>query len=165
MLDALGLDRSRVLVVVRTPPEVSLYHGGDTTLFGAVLARLVGEDGVQAVVLPRTAAQREALCAVASPSLVVPDRAVDALSLVALADLVVSAGGTMNREAVALGTPVYTTFAGRLGAVDERLVAEARLRQLEDAGQLVLERRPSTATPSTRAPELMLDCLLEAFRG
>ena len=71
----------------------------------------------------------------------------------------------MNREAVALGTPVYTTFAGRLGAVDERLVAEARLRQLEDAGQLVLERRPSTATPSTRAPDVMLARLLEASRG
>jgi len=164
VLGALGLDRSRVLVVVRTPPEVSLYHGGDTTLFGAVLARLAGEDGVQAVALPRTAAQREALRA-ASPSLVVPDRAVDALSLVALADLVVSAGGTMNREAVALGTPVCTTFAGRLGAVDEQLVVEGRLRRLEGADQLALERRPSTAAPSTRAPDVMLARLLEASRG
>ena len=68
-----------------------------------------------------------ALARGALPSLVVPDRAVDAQSLVALADLVVSAGGTMNREAVALGTPVYTTFAGRLGAVDERLISDGRL--------------------------------------
>ena len=63
--------------------------------------------------------------------MVVPDGAVDGQSLLAGADLVVSAGGTMNREAVVLGTPVYTTFAGRLGGVDERLIAEGRLRPLE----------------------------------
>ena len=72
----------------------------------------------------------------------VPERAIDAQSLIAFADLVVSAGGTMNREAVALGTPVYTTFEGRLGAVDERLIAEGRLRRLERAGDLELVKRP-----------------------
>ena len=107
-------------------------------------------------------AQREALRAVASPSLVVPDRAVDALSLVALADLVVSAGGTMNREAVALGTPVYTTFAGRLGAVDEQLVRDGRLRRLTGAGALALERRGDGDRPRTRPPETLLDLLLGA---
>ncbi len=64
------------------------------------------------------------------PGFVVPEHAIDAQSLIAHADLVISAGGTMNREAVALGTPVYTTFQGRLGAVDERLIAEGRLRML-----------------------------------
>jgi uncharacterized protein len=66
----------------------------------------------------------------------VPDRAIDAQSLVAYADLVVSAGGTMNREAVALGTPVYTSFEGRLGAVDERLITEGRLRRLYSPDQV-----------------------------
>ena len=78
---------------------------------------------MQAVVLPRTAEQRAAIAKLELPSLVLPEQAVDAQSLVALADLVVSAGGTMNREAVALGVPAYTTFAGRLGAVDEMLIA------------------------------------------
>jgi predicted glycosyltransferase len=71
----------------------------------------------------------------------VPARAVDAQSLVAYADLVVSAGGTMNREAVALGTPVYTTFEGRLGAVDEALLHEGRLHKLGDPAEIVVERR------------------------
>ena len=71
-----------------------------------------------------------------------PTRAIDAQSLIAFADLVISAGGTMNREAVALGTPVFTTFEGRLGAVDEGLLREGRLRRLEDAGQVRLEKRP-----------------------
>ena len=106
---------------------------------------------------------RETIRAAALPSLLVPDRAVDALSLVALADLVVSAGGTMNREAVALGTPVYTTFTGRMGAVDERLVAEGRLRTLENAAGIAVERKQPDAARATRDPALLLDLLLTAL--
>jgi hypothetical protein len=129
-----------------------------------VLERLGSDPEVQTVVLPRTPAQRDAVRAAGLPSLVVPDRAVDALSLVALADLVVSAGGTMNREAVALGTPVYTTFSGRLGAVDERLVREGRLRELTAADDLRIERKPERDAPAaTRPPGELLDRLLSAL--
>ena len=75
--------------------------------------------------------------------------------------VVVSAGGTMNREAVALGVPVYTTFAGRLGAVDERLLADGRLRRLERVGDLVLERRTSTAPRVRRDPDWFVQQILE----
>jgi len=138
VLAELGVDGDCPLVVVRTPPDVSRYHRFDNPLFGRVLARLEAE-GARTVVLPRTLAQREELAG--REAFVVPERAVDAQSLVALADLVISAGGTMNREAVALGTPVYTTFEGRLGAVDERLLSEGRLRKLVDPGEISLERR------------------------
>jgi uncharacterized protein len=94
---------------------------------------------------------------------VVPEHAVDAQSLVALSDLVVSAGGTMNREAVALGVPVYTTFAGRLGAVDTRLVEEGRLRRLASAAELEVEKRAGPGTPTGRDPAAMLDLLLTAL--
>jgi uncharacterized protein len=140
VLEDLGLDRSRALVVVRTPPEVSLYHRFENPLFRRVLERLRHEDA-QAVVLPRTPAQRDELRRL--DGFVVPEHAVDAQSLVAYADLVISAGGTMNREAVALGTPVYTTFEGRLGAVDEALLREGRLRKLEDPADARIERRPA----------------------
>ncbi len=145
VLEQLALDRARPVVVVRTPPEVSLYHRFENDLFADVLARLrdaAANEGVQSVVMPRTAAQREQLRDV--PGFTVPERAIDAQSLIAYADLVISAGGTMNREAVALGTPVYTTFEGRLGAVDERLMAEGRLRKLADAGELVLTKRDAS---------------------
>ncbi len=163
VLATLGLDLTRVLVVVRTPPEVSLYHRHGNPLFSDVLERLGSDHAVRAVVLTRTAAQREAVTARGLPGLVVPERAVDAQSLVALADLVVSAGGTMNREAVALGTPVATTFAGRLGAVDAGLVADGRLRVLGRASDLVLVRKPATSMPATRDPAVMLDLLLSAL--
>jgi uncharacterized protein len=161
----LGVDASRILTVVRTPPEVSLYHRHANPLFVDVLERLGRDPAVQAVVLPRTQAQRAAIAGRGLPSLVVPDHAVDALSLVALADLVVSAGGTMNREAVALGTPVYTTFTGRLGAVDEQLLREGRLRSLTAADALVVARKERETPRPTRAPDELLDCLLTALEG
>ncbi|HYH59200.1 MAG TPA: DUF354 domain-containing protein [Thermoleophilaceae bacterium] len=133
----LGLDPSEPLAVVRTPPDVSLYHRFENPLFKQVLERL--REQAQTVVLPRTAEQRAEVAG--AGGFVVPERAVDAQSLVWHADLVVSAGGTMNREAVALGTPVFTTFEGRLGAVDERLLAEGRLRKLSSADEVVVEKR------------------------
>jgi hypothetical protein len=162
VLEQLGLRRDHALVVVRTPPDTALYHRHGNRLFTSVLERLGRDRDARTVVLPRTPEQRAAVLAMGLPALVVPERAVDAQSLVALADLVVSAGGTMNREAVALGTPVATTFAGRMGAVDARLVGEGRLRPLRSADDLVIERSPRS-TPRTRDPALMLDLLLSAL--
>jgi predicted glycosyltransferase len=96
------------------------------------------------------------------PSLTVADHAVDAQSLIALADLVVSAGGTMNREAVALGTPVYTTFQGRLGGVDEQLVRERRLRPLVDPAAIELVPRPPSAPSARRDPAVIARMIVEA---
>ena len=145
VLGELGLDGSQPIAVVRTPPEVSLYHRFESSLFREVLEKL---RGAQTVVLPRTQGQRDELAQ--KGGFVVPERAIDAPSLVSLADLVISAGGTMNREAVALGTPVWTTFEGRLGAVDEALLADGRLRKLESADQVVLERRTGNGILRTR---------------
>ena len=164
-VDGLGLDRERVLAVVRTPPEVSAYHRHGNPLFDDVLKRLGADPGVHAVVLPRTDEQREYVRRLELPSLVVPEHAVDAPSLVAQSDLVVSAGGTMNREAVALGVPVYTVFAGQVGAVDEALIRAGRLRPLESVDTLDLRKRAPAAVPVRRNPALLLDLMLTAFEG
>jgi uncharacterized protein len=163
VFDQLGVDRSRVLVIVRTPPDVSLYHREANPLFGDVLGRLGRDPDVQAVVLPRTREQRAEIAERSLPSVRMPEHAVDAQSLVALSDLVVSAGGTMNREAVALGVPAYTTFAGRLGAVDTVLVEEGRLRVLTAADDLALRKRAVSGAATERDPALMLDLLLTAL--
>jgi predicted glycosyltransferase len=156
VLDELALDRERAIVVVRTPPAVSLYHRFENDLFARVLARLrhlaSGEGGVQPVVLPRTQEQRARL--LGFDGFTVPPNAIDAQSLIAYADLVISAGGTMNREAVALGTPVYTTFEGRLGAVDGSLIAEGRLRRLSSVDELDFAKRASASERERkRGPE------------
>jgi predicted glycosyltransferase len=156
VLAELELDPAAPIAVVRTPPDVSLYHRFANPLFAGVLERL--RDQGQVVVLPRTDEQRDELRR--AGGFRVPERAIDAQSLIALADLVVSAGGTMNREAVALGTPVYTTFEGRLGAVDEQLIAQGRLRKLDRAGDLTLAKRPrSDGTRVRRDPALLVDLL------
>jgi predicted glycosyltransferase len=152
VLDELGLDPERPIAVVRTPPAVSLYHRFENPLFAQVLDRL---NGTQTVVLPRTPEQRAEL-----RGFVVPDRAIDAQSLIAFADLVVSAGGTMNREAVALGTPVFTVFEGRLGAVDERLIAEGRLRRLTSADEVSLRKREHTGGERVRRDPRVLAQML-----
>jgi predicted glycosyltransferase len=158
VLTELGIDTSEPLVVLRTPPDVSLYHRFQNDLFARVLERFRGR---QAVVLPRTPAQRDELAT--SGGFVVPRHAIDAQSLVAYADLVVSAGGTMNREAVALGTPVYTTFEGRLGAVDEHLLREGRLRRLSNPDQIEVGKRANgPAERVRRDPRRLAELLLSA---
>jgi uncharacterized protein len=162
-LDALGVDRARIVVIVRPPPDVSLYHRRANKLFPAVLATLGRREDVHAVVIPRTELQRTTVRALRLPSVIVPDGTVDAQSLIALSDLVVSAGGTMNREAVALGTPVYTTYGGRLGGVDEWLIREGRLRPLTDPRAIEVAKRATDASERVRRdPQLLADLLLEA---
>jgi predicted glycosyltransferase len=159
-LDALGVDRGRVVVVFRPPPDVALYHRKSNPLFPQVLDRLGSDDSVHAVVIPRTEAQREYVRNLSLPSVIVPDGAVDAQSLISLADLVISAGGTMNREAVALGTPVYTTYGGRLGGVDEALIREGRLRPLTDPRAIELRKRDSNGTRARRDPNVLVEMFL-----
>jgi predicted glycosyltransferase len=161
VLTELGLDPAKPIAVLRTAPEVSLYHRFENDLFTQVLERLRGQ---QAIVLPRTEEQRAAL--ESAGGWIVPERAIDAQSLIAFADLVVSAGGTMNREAVALGTPVYTIFEGRLGAVDERLLADGRLKRLTDPDEVKLTKRIHSARERVRRdPGVLADLLTEPLQS
>ena len=136
-----------------------MYHR-DNPFFAELLERVGHDENVHAVVIPRVDAQREQVRSLNLPSVIVPDGAVDAQSLIALADLVVSAGGTMNREAVALGTPVYTIFKGTLGGVDEALIAEGRLRPLDDPHAVELKKKDSAGGGERRDPNLLVDMFL-----
>lgn len=163
----LDIDAEQVLVVLRPPADMALYHRGITNdVFGAVLDRVRHTEGAVAVVLPRTPQQRTLLQASIGRDkrAVITREAIDGASLVAAADVVVSAGGTMNREAAALGVPVYTVFAGRMGGVDEQLVSDGRLQLLHDAAAVKLERRASRGQrphlTNDRRASTMLDVLL-----
>jgi predicted glycosyltransferase len=163
VLDELGLDRGKVLVVLRPPPETSEYHAPND-VYGETVRRVAASEA-QAVLIPRTEEQGAAARALGAANLIVPERAIDAQSLIAYADLVVSAGGTMNREAVALGTPVFTTFSGRMGGVDEALIAAGRLQVLADPAALVLAKRSApVGVLHRRDPELLVEGALGAAR-
>jgi predicted glycosyltransferase len=162
VLGELGLDRDRVITVVRTAPSYALYLGGsENELLSRVLERLAGED-TQTVVLARTDEQRRALRSV-SDRFVVPERAVDGRSLVAYADAVVSAGGTMIREAAVLGTPVWSIFEGRLGAVDEQLERQGRISFLRDPTELVLAKTSGRPKRIRREPAELLRLALPSL--
>ena len=163
VLGELGIDPGRVLVIVRPPPETSEYHE-DNPVHDAVMRLLADAEGVTCVFIPRTERQASEARAMDSENLIVPEEAVDAQSLIAFADLVVSAGGTMNREAVALGTPVYSTFAGRLGGVDEALIEEGRLTVLDDAAALRVVKKDSPGrTGEARDRSALVEGILSAL--
>ena len=140
----LGVRADNVLVLMRPPAHDALYHRFQNELFDEALALLLEKGNVQVVLLPRNETQRTAYSARANERLIVPPRPLDGANLVAVSDLVISAGGTINREAAALGVPVASIYAGRWAAVDEELVNEGRLQRiasLEDVRQLAVQKK------------------------
>ncbi|HYE65608.1 MAG TPA: DUF354 domain-containing protein [Pyrinomonadaceae bacterium] len=145
-LRALGISQDDLLVVVRPPARDALYHRFDNELFDELLEHLRTRTGIKVVLLARTEAQRMAYAARANGNLILPRAALDGANLIAAADLVVSAGGTMNREAAALGVPAATVYAGKWAALDEALVSEGSLRRIntrEDIAALPLRKKES----------------------
>jgi hypothetical protein len=149
LLAEFGVAPGDVLVVARPPARDALYHRFENELFDELVAGLSAQPLVKIIMPARNKAQRASLRARhAAANVVVPAAALDGPNLVAAADLVVSAGGTMNREAAALGVPGASVYAGRWAAVDEYLVREGRLRRVrtaEDVRALRAEKKPPAA--------------------
>lgn len=147
----LGINDTDLLVTIRPPANEAHYHKPDSDrMFRAVLERLSQLPNLKMVLLPRNHSQELAIRKgwpklFDSRMIIVPERAVDGLNLIWHSDLVISGGGTMNREAAALGVPVYSIFRGQIGAVDRYLAANGRLVLLENtediATKLIVRRR------------------------
>jgi len=160
----------RVLVVARPPADFAVYHRFENPLFETWLARAGSDPSARVVALPRTAEQRTRIASLALPSVVVPDRALDGANLLVHADLVVSAGGTMNREAAILGVPAYSIFAGKPAAVDDLLEELGRLVRIGSRGDLdrIRIERKRAAVPlrnPTLLPWIVDTVLAEAERS
>ncbi|MGI8510773.1 MAG: DUF354 domain-containing protein [Gemmatimonadaceae bacterium] len=143
-----------IIVTVRPPATMAAYHRFANPVFDVLLERLARMDELTVIALPRTGQQRREIGA-RFPTLRVPDSAVDGNNLIAISDVVISAGGTMNREAAVLGTPAITMFAGDIPAVDRRLIELGRLvvlRNISEVASLRFTKKlPGTAL---RAPDL-----------
>jgi uncharacterized protein len=138
----LGVKPDNVLVLMRPPAHDALYHRFQNTLFDEALTMLLANENVQVILLPRNEAQRAAYAA--SKRLIIPAAPLDGANLIAASDLVISAGGTINREAAALGVPAASIYAGKWAAVDEELVNEGRLQRIantEDLRHLRIEKK------------------------
>lgn len=161
----LGIASEDVLVVARPPAREALYHRFENELFDHLVSNLNARNGVKILLLPRTDAQRADFEARNLSNLIVPRDVLDGADLIAAADLVISAGGTMNREAAALGVPAASVYAGKWAAIDEELVREGRLQRInspEEIGSLTVEKKgslnPKVATGTRKEiVELILD--------
>jgi len=132
----LGINADNVLVLMRPPAHDALYHRFENALFDQALAMLLMNENVQVILLPRNDVQRALYSTKAERRLIVPAAPLDGANLIASSDLVISAGGTINREAAALGVPVASIYAGKWAAVDDELVKEGRLRRISNASEL-----------------------------
>jgi predicted glycosyltransferase len=149
ILRDLNLRDDHVLVTIRPPATEAHYHNPESEkLFFEVVDFLGSCPDVRMVILPRNEKTQRALVYKTWPQwceqgkIIVPDHVLDGLNLIWHSDLVVSAGGTMNREAAALGVPVYSIFRGKLGAVDRYLADKGRLRLIESVEEIRMKILP-----------------------
>ncbi len=138
VLTELGLSREDLIVTIRPPATEAHYHNPESEkLFVAVVEFLAQNPDVKIVILPRNEIKQTEwikkmwaeLCE--TGKIIIPDHVVNGLDLIWYSDFVVSGGGTMNREAAALGVPVYSIFRGKIGSVDQYLSDNGRLTLLE----------------------------------
>jgi len=131
------LDDGKIIVTVRPPATFALYHRFENLLFGELMERLGKRDDILLILLPRTEDQRNLFLRSNYRNIFIPSHTLDGPNLLFYSDLVISAGGTMNREAAVLGTPVYTIFAGRPAAVDDYLIRAGKMIRIKQKADLV----------------------------
>lgn len=172
LLDELGLRQDDLVVTVRPPANEAHYHNPEAdALLVELMKRLGQTPRARAVLLPRNKRQEQLLrdtypAWFANGTTIVPRRAVDGLNLVWFSDLVVSGGGTMNREAAALGVPVYSIFRGKTGAVDRKLEQEGRLIMIGSVddvrSKIAFDRRDKNSAPNHQ-PRSALQDIVDHF--
>jgi predicted glycosyltransferase len=145
---SLGVREDEILAVVRPPSRTAHYHDRRSVpILESVMRRLVGIRGLRSVWLKRGQEDEPPVWVRDGENTLIPDRPVDGLSLLAAADMAISGGGTMNREAALLGTPAYSIFTGRPGAVDEDLIRRGLLHVVAspaDVDRIPIERKKRT---------------------
>jgi predicted glycosyltransferase len=138
----LGISPEALLVTVRPPATEAHYHNPESEkLLTEALRRFVDDADATIILLPRNKRQENELRSawaknIASGKILILDHVEDGLNLIWNSDLVISGGGTMNREAAAMGVSVYSIFRGKIGAVDRYLVDHGRLVLLETVGDI-----------------------------
>jgi uncharacterized protein len=148
-LQKLDLKETDIVVTIRPPATEAHYHNPESEkLFLEVVDFLGSTPDVRMVILPRNEKTQRELVLRTWPrwcdegKIIVPNKALNGLDLIWHSDLVVSGGGTMNREAAALGVPVYSIFRGKIGAVDKYLADKGRLILIETVQDVREKIRP-----------------------
>lgn len=146
ILKRLDIRQNEILVTVRPPSSVSTYHRFENPLFDELLSFLSSQENLKVVLISRGQTQKEIYQSKNLPNVIIPEGVIDGPNLIFHSDLVAGAGGTMNREAVVLGTPVYTLFGGKMGSVDRNLINKGwmrRIQSIEDIWGIELNKKPA----------------------
>jgi predicted glycosyltransferase len=168
----LGLNQTDLVVTVRPPATEAHYHNPEAEkLLDAVLDLLTHHPDVRVILVPRNEKQVHMLRMrwdrwIANRKIIIPEHVVNGLNLIWFSDFVISGGGTMNREAAALGVPVYSIFRGRIGAVDQYLANKGRLtliESVEDVQTKIMVKRRAHDQWDTRKHSPALDCIVNAI--
>jgi predicted glycosyltransferase len=169
VLSDLSLSENEIIALVRPPATEAHYHNPESELlFERAMDRLCQTPNTRVVLLPRNHRQEDWVRSrwprwFQSDRVVIPRKALDGLNLIWFSDLVISGGGTMNRESAALGVPVYSVFRGPIGAVDRQLEREGRLRLLASIDQVdsdvVIRKRPRKGLPSSKPGQALADII------
>jgi hypothetical protein len=153
-LAKMGVLPDKVVVTMRPASDISAYHQFENPLFREILESISEHPEAFIVLLPRTSRQREEYGDLRASNVLIPDRVLDGPNLIHHSDLVIGAGGTMNREATVLGTPVYTIFKGELGSVDQHLIESGKMVRVETASDIpkirIIKKRRDGTLPRER---------------
>ena len=144
----MGISEGELIVTIRPPATEAHYHNPESELlFEATINFLGKQENTRMVILPRNEKKQTAWVKsnwsewCDSGKIIFPEHVVDGLNLIWHSDLVISGGGTMNREAAALGVPVYSIFRGKIGrrgSIPFRKWAAYILETVEDVRTKIL---------------------------
>ena len=174
ILDELGIDKNKVIVVVRPPASEAHYHNPKTdVLFNEAIKFLLKDKNTVTVIIPRDHKQKiqianKWLQEIADRKIIIPLVVIDALNLMWYSDIVISGGGTMNREAAALGLPVYSIFQGKTGAVDKYLSKTGRLKFINEPSEIKEEiklKKKSNENVTSMSNNLLLDSIIDEIKS
>ena len=169
-LKSLGISPENILVVVRPHAPEALYHRQFANeILDHLLDKFAANPKVKIVLLPRKDYQgAEFKKRHSQPNIIIPEKVLDGANLLFSSDLVVSGGGTMNREATALGVPVITIFSGKPASIDEMLIAQGRMSKIEtveDLDKIKLVKKTSTNLQrATQTKAKVADLILDVLR-
>lgn len=164
-----GIPAEKIIVTMRPPNLVAAYHRFKNPLFDELLHYVASHANTYVVLLPRGVEQRQRYEAMGLSNVLIPHQVLDGPNLIYHSDLVIGAGGTMNREATVLGTPVYTVFKGRLGSIDQHLINLGKMARIEegnDISKIKICKKPKAASvSSSKGQDLIKEVVDKVLAG
>lgn len=173
IIKELNIDADKIIVTLRPPAHEAHYHNPESeTLFDDIIKFLTEIESVQIIILPRDPKQKRSIEEdyknyMTSKQIIIPVTVFNGLDLIWYSDLVISGGGTMNREAAALGVPVYSIFKGKIGDVDKYLAETNKLvliNNIDEIKSKIKIKKRNKRKPSNNINSITLKTIILSLK-